>query len=50
MLLETVNHLLKSVTPGDRQENLESYGDPDRPISNRVVEAIYTFVSQQGRD
>lgn len=50
MLLETVNHLLKSVTPGDRQENLESYGDPDRPISNRVVEAIHTFVSQHGRD
>ncbi|WP_119166575.1 alpha/beta hydrolase [Algihabitans albus] len=49
LLLQTVNHMLKSVTPGDRRENLESYGDPHRPISNRVVRAIHDFVSKPRR-
>ncbi len=49
-LLETVNHMLKSVTPGDRQDNLQSYGDPHRPISDQVVRTIHSFVSKHEDD
>lgn len=49
LVIGDVNHLLKSVKIGDRQDNLESYADPDRPISGRVVEAIADFVLQ-GRE
>ena len=49
LVIDDVNHLLKSVKIGDRQDNLESYADPDRPISGRVVQAIADFVLQ-GRE
>ena len=46
LVIDDVNHLLKSVKIGDRQDNLESYADSHRPVSGRVVQAIADFVLQ----
>ena len=44
VVIDDVNHLLMSVEVGNRQDNLDSYADSDRPISDRVVQAIGDFV------
>ena len=46
VLLENVNHVLKTVGGEDRAANLATYGDPDLPLAPGVIEAITEFVSE----
>lgn len=45
VLLEGVNHVLKSVPQGDRAANLAAYADPDLPLADGVVSSIVEFLS-----
>ena len=45
VLLEGVNHVLKSVPQGDRAANLAAYADPDLPLADGVVSSIAEFLS-----
>ena len=42
-LVEGMNHILKDA-PADRQQNLETYNDPDLPLSAGLVERIAGFI------
>lgn len=44
VLLEGVNHPLKSVPEGDRAANIATYANPDLPLAPGVVETIADFV------
>jgi uncharacterized protein len=44
VLIENMNHIFRIVT-GDRTENLQTYGNPDLPISNELVTAIAKFIA-----
>nr|WKF61957.1 Esterase EstD [Paraburkholderia busanensis] len=43
-LLENVNHVLKTVDTADRNENIATYGKPDLPLAEPVVDVIARFV------
>ena len=45
VLLPDVNHVLKTVTSDDRNDNLETYFDPKLPLAPGVIEAIADFIS-----
>ena len=44
LVLDDVNHILKTVTGDDRAANLASYADPSLPLAPAVVEAIADFI------
>jgi pimeloyl-ACP methyl ester carboxylesterase len=44
-LVEGMNHVLKSV-PGDPGLQMKSYGDPDLPISQNLVDKIAAFIKE----
>ena len=43
-VIETANHVLKSVTSSDREANVAAYADPTLPLAPGVVEQIAAFV------
>ena len=43
-LLPDVNHVLKSVTSQNRQDNLATYGNPDLPLAPSIVSTIAEFL------
>ena len=43
-LLPDTNHVLKTVTSDSRQENAETYAEPDLPRAPHVAEVIARFV------
>ena len=43
------NHVLKAVTTEDRAANIATYMDPDRPLADGVIDALASFVLQQGK-
>lgn len=45
VLVPDMNHVLKDVPGGDRAANAAAYGDPSRPISPGLVDAIALFVA-----
>ncbi|MGS0895329.1 alpha/beta hydrolase [Burkholderia stagnalis] len=45
-LIADANHVLKTVRTDDRSDNLATYGNPDLPLADGVVDAISTFVRQ----
>ncbi|GMM92759.1 alpha/beta hydrolase [Qipengyuania sp. MTN3-11] len=45
IMLDGVNHVLKTVPEGDRAANLASYGDADLPLAEGVASAITAFVA-----
>jgi hypothetical protein len=45
-LLADVNHVLKSVPPGDRSANIATYANPDLPLAEGVAEAIAAFIKR----
>ena len=49
LLLEGVNHVLKSVPEGDRGANLAAYADPNLPLAEGVMSAIVEFVTNADR-
>lgn len=46
-MLPGVNHVLKQVPAGDAAANLRSYGDPDLPVAQSVVDAVTAAVTRQ---
>lgn len=48
VVLSEANHVLKAVTGDDREANLATYADPDRPLAMGVVEAVADFVAPAG--
>lgn len=46
VLLPNTNHVLKAVAEDDRDANIATYKDPDRPLAGGVIEAIAAFVLQ----
>lgn len=46
LLLDGVNHLLKSVPEGDRAANMASYRDAASPIDPRIADAIAAFIAE----
>ncbi len=49
VLLPDMNHVLKDVPGGDPAANAAAYGDPSRPVSRGLVDAIARFVTKEGR-
>lgn len=47
VMLEGMNHVLKTVPAGDRAANLASYADPDLPLADGVAEAVAGFVKER---
>jgi fermentation-respiration switch protein FrsA (DUF1100 family) len=45
LLIEGMNHVLKSV-PGDPGLQMKSYGDPDLPVSQELVDKIGAFIRE----
>ena len=50
VLLPDANHVLKAVATDERAANITTYADPDRPLADGVIEALASFVRQQGKD
>jgi pimeloyl-ACP methyl ester carboxylesterase len=48
-VIKGMNHVLKSVPEGDRAANVASYGDPNKPITPEVADAIASFVKAKRR-
>ncbi|NVE93546.1 alpha/beta hydrolase [Altererythrobacter lutimaris] len=48
VVLEGVNHVLKSVPAGDRAANLQTYANPDLPLADMVVQTIARFIEAEG--
>jgi len=46
VVLDGVNHVLKTVESDDREANIATYSDPDRPLAPTVVEAIVNFIGE----
>jgi len=44
ILLENANHVLKTVSTSDRNENVATYQNPDLPLADKVVDLIVNFV------
>jgi fermentation-respiration switch protein FrsA (DUF1100 family) len=49
LLIETMNHVLKTVETEDRAANLATYADPSIPVSDELTDGIARFVQAQGR-
>lgn len=49
LVLPAMNHVLKDVPQGDPAANAAAYGDPSRPISPGLVDAVADFVARGGR-
>lgn len=47
VLLDGVNHVLKTVASDDRSANLATYADPALPLAPGVVPAIADFIAQR---
>lgn len=47
VLAPEMNHVLKDMPVGDRAANAAAYGDPSRPISAALVDAVAVFVTKQ---
>ena len=45
-LLANTNHIMKTVSTDDRNENLATYANPDLPLTNDVVDVIASFVKE----
>ena len=44
VIIKNMNHILKIIDSTDRKENIQSYGDPDLPISTELINSIVKFV------
>jgi fermentation-respiration switch protein FrsA (DUF1100 family) len=42
VLIDNMNHMLKTIEKGE--DNLKSYGTPDFPISEELVDALTAFI------
>lgn len=45
-VIEKMNHVLKEA-PADREGNLQTYGDPDLPLAQGLIEEITGFITEQ---
>lgn len=45
LTLPGMNHVLKSVPPGDMTANLAAYGDPALPLDPGLVPGISSFIA-----
>jgi uncharacterized protein len=43
-LIANANHVLKSVRTRERSENIATYGNPDLPLADGVIEHISRFL------
>jgi uncharacterized protein len=43
-IVRNMNHVLKMIEPGDKKHNLESYNNPDLPISAEMMDWIKSFI------
>ena len=46
VLIDDANHVLKSVASDDRAANIATYGNPDLPLADGIVEAIAKFLER----
>ena len=49
LVIKGMNHVLKSVPEDDRAANVASYGDPNKPLTPEVADAIASFVKAERR-
>ncbi len=47
LTLPGMNHVLKTVPPGDMAANLAAYGDPALPLDPGLVPGIVSFIAAQ---
>ena len=46
VIVENMNHILKSVPTTDRKKNIQSYGNPDLPLSKALCKNVLEFIKQ----
>jgi len=44
LLIENMNHVLKSVVSNSRTDNIKTYSDPTLPISATLVQGVTHFI------
>lgn len=49
VLIPDMNHVLKSIKSGDRNENYKSYNDPDLPLDKTLAKEIVKFIKKHGK-
>jgi len=45
-IIKNMNHILKEVPTGNRVENIQSYDNPDLPLSKALCKSIVEFIKQ----
>ena len=48
-LISDMNHVLKEISSDDRMENVQSYSNPNLPVSPTLVTTIATFVHKNSK-